>query len=64
MQITGYEKSRTFKTVRFENVIVGTTDTALLKAALEKAGETHHSIFDYFISRPSVGKAVVTLCTD
>lgn len=64
MEVSGYEKGRTFKTVRFTNVIVGTTDTALINAALERAGETHTSIFDAYVNRPATGKAVVTLHTD
>lgn len=64
MQVESYEKSRTYKTVRFKDVLVGTTNAELLRAALDRAGETNTSIFDYFVSRPSVGKAVVTLETD
>jgi hypothetical protein len=64
MRVSQYVKVRGRKTVTFTEVLVGTTKNALVTAALEHAGENHHSIFNYEVRRPGVGWAIVTLYTD
>lgn len=64
MKVIGYVKNHGHKVVYFEEVLVGTTQTELLREALAHAGETHHSIFNYRVNRGEVGRASVVLYTD
>jgi hypothetical protein len=63
MKVTGYDKGRTQKSVRIEEVTVDVEDTELKELAMSHAGETPSSLFGSRVSR-SGSVATVYLFTD